>query len=72
MKRKEFLDKSRRLTIKEISVKLSEERKELFTLNQEKVLGKLKDVAKIGRAKRDIARLATLLDEKVSESVKEL
>lgn len=70
MKRKEFLDKSRRLTTSEISGKIAEERKQLFTLNQEKVLGKLKDVAKIGQLKRNIARLLTLLDEKVSETIK--
>ena len=70
MKRKEFLDKSRRLTIREISGKIAEERKQLFTLNQEKVLGKLKNVAKIGQLKHDIARLLTLLDEKVTETIK--
>jgi len=70
MKKTETLDKARRSTIKEISVKITENRKQLFTLNQEKILGKLKNVSEIGQIKKEIARLATVLDEKVSESVK--
>ena len=69
MKKTETLDKARRSTLKEISDKITENRKQLFTLNQEKVLGKLKNVAQIGQIKRNIARLSTILDEKVSESV---
>ena len=70
MKKTETLDKARRSTINEISVKITENRKQLFTLNQEKILGKLKNVSQIGQIKKEIARLATVLDEKVSESVK--
>ena len=70
MKKSELLDKTRKSTIKEISAKIAEERRQIFNLNQEKILGKLKDVAAIGRTKRRIARLLTVLDEKVSESVK--
>ncbi|MEK7202381.1 MAG: 50S ribosomal protein L29 [Patescibacteria group bacterium] len=70
MKKTEILDKARRSTLKEISDKITENRKQLFTLNQEKILGKLKNVAEIGQIKRNIARLSTILDEKVSESVK--
>lgn len=70
MKKTETLDKARRSTINEISVKITENRKQLFTLNQEKILGKLKNVSQIGQIKREIARLSTVLDEKVSETVK--
>ncbi|MDO8650128.1 MAG: 50S ribosomal protein L29 [Candidatus Berkelbacteria bacterium] len=70
MKKTETLDKARRSTIKEISVKITENRKQLFTLNQERILGKLKNVSEIGQIKKEIARLATVLDERVSESVK--
>ncbi|MEK7535352.1 MAG: 50S ribosomal protein L29 [Patescibacteria group bacterium] len=70
MKRTETLDKARRSTINEISVKITENRKQLFTLNQEKILGKLKNVSEIGQIKKEIARLATVLDEKVSEALK--
>ncbi|MDP3993281.1 MAG: 50S ribosomal protein L29 [bacterium] len=69
MKKTETLDKARRSTLKEISDKITESRKQLFTLNQEKVLGKLKNVSEIRQIKRNIARLSTVLDEKVSESV---
>lgn len=70
MKKTETLEKARRSTINEISVKITENRKQLFTLNQEKILGKLKNVAQIGQIKKEIARLSTILDEKVSEAVK--
>lgn len=70
MKKTETISKARRSTIKEISVRIAEEQKKLFNLNQEKILGKLKNVAEIGQIKRDIARLSTVIDEKVSESVK--
>lgn len=70
MKKTETLEKARRSTINEISVRITENRKQLFTLNQEKILGKLKNVSQIGQIKREIARLSTILDEKVSEAVK--
>ena len=70
MKKTTQLEEARRSTLKEISAKIAEERKLLFTLNQEKILGKLKNVSQIGQVKRNIARWTTVLDEKVSESVK--
>ncbi|MEK7171104.1 MAG: 50S ribosomal protein L29 [Patescibacteria group bacterium] len=70
MKKTELLDKARRSTTTEISAKIAEERTHLFTLKQDIVLGKLKNVAQIGQIKRNIARLSTILDEKVSELVK--
>ncbi|MCR4277476.1 MAG: 50S ribosomal protein L29 [Candidatus Berkelbacteria bacterium] len=70
MKKTETLDKARRSTINEISAKITENRKQLFTLNQEMILGKLKNVSQIGQIKREIARLSTVLDEKVSETVR--
>ena len=69
MKKTEIIDKARRSTLKEISDKITESRKQLFTLNQEKVLGKLKNVSEVRQIKRNIARLSTILDEKVSETV---
>ena len=70
MKKTETLDKARRSTVGEISARIAEERKQLLNLNQEKILGKLKNVSQIGRIKRDIARLSTVLDQLVSESIK--
>ncbi len=70
MKKSQVLDQARRSTVKELSDKISKEQKELFTLNQDKILGKLKNIAEIGQIKRNIARLSTILDQKVTESIK--
>lgn len=69
MSHTEELQKIRHWSVKEISGKITESKKELFTLNQEKILGKLKNVAQIGQKKRAIARLATILDEKISQTI---
>lgn len=71
MKKTEILNQARQSTIKEISAKIAIERKQLLTLQQEKILGKLTNIAKIGQTKRQIARLATVLDEKVSQTVEQ-
>lgn len=68
MKHREQLERARLLSVKEISVKMAEGRKELFIFQQEKILGKLKNVAQINHKRREIARLATILDEKVSQA----
>lgn len=68
MKNREQLERARLLSVKEISVKMAEGRKELFIFQQEKILGKLKNVAQINHKRREIARLATILDEKVSQA----
>lgn len=69
MKQKELLDKSRRLTVNELSAKIAEERKRLFTLDQEKILGKLKNTAEITATRKNIAKMLTVLDEKVTEAL---
>ena len=69
MKKTELLKQARQSSIGEISAKIADERKQLFILHQDKILGKLKNVAEIGQRKDDIARLMTILDEKVSETV---
>jgi len=66
-KNAEFLTKAQHLTPKQIFDRINQEKKQLFVLNQEKILGKLKDVSKIRSLRRDIARLSTVLDQKVSE-----
>jgi len=69
MKKTDLINQARSSTIKEISGKIANERKQLLILQQEKILGKLKNVSTIGQLKRQIARLSTVLDEKVSQSV---
>lgn len=69
MKRAELLKELRQSTVKEISAKISSERKEFFILNQDKVLGKIKNVAQIKQRKRNLARMLTTLDEKITENI---
>lgn len=66
MSHKENLDQIRQWTVKELSGKITETKKELFGLNQEKILGKLKNVAAIKQKKKLVARYATVLDQKIS------
>ena len=71
MQTKEQLERARLLSVKDFPVKIVEARKTLFALEQEKILGKLKDTNQIRRKKREIARLATVLDEKVTQMAKQ-
>lgn len=65
-KKTEYLAKTRHLTIKQISDRINQEKKQLFVLNQEKILGKLKDVSQIKEIRKNISRAATILDEKLT------
>ena len=69
MKRAEFLKEHRGLSIKEISARITDSRHKLTKLEQDRQLGKLKNFREITFLRKNIARLATLLDEKVSENV---
>lgn len=69
MKTKELLEKSRRLGSKELLAKVNEEQKRLFTLQQEKILGKLKNTGEITSTRKAVARLRTILDEKITEEM---
>ncbi len=65
MKRSEHLAALERLTDKQLSVKIAESQKSLIVKRQEKLLGKLKNTAELRTMRRDIARMKTLLDQKV-------
>lgn len=70
MKNKDFLAESRRMTPKQISDKIHMSKKRLIELDQEKLLGKLKNVSSRAILRRQIAQLMTIRDEKVSLEVK--
>lgn len=69
MKNREELQTFRALTPSQISDKITESRTKLLRLNQEKLLGKVNDVHGISRLKKSIARLSTLLDEKLTNQI---
>ncbi|HUD20475.1 MAG TPA: 50S ribosomal protein L29 [Candidatus Saccharimonadales bacterium] len=71
MKSIDFLKDHRSLTPKEISARITDSHKQLTRLEQDRQLGKLKNVHEITFLRKNIARLQTLLDEKVSERVSE-
>lgn len=69
MKRRDFLQDVRGLSIEKLSGKITESQKKLVLLAQDKLLGKLKNVRELTRLRIDIARMKTVLDEKVTEQV---
>ena len=70
MKRQEFLNEVRKMTAAQLAAKITASKKRLLELNQEKMLGKLKNFREIRVIKRAVARYSTVLDEKVTQSVK--
>ncbi|MBI4948110.1 50S ribosomal protein L29 [Candidatus Berkelbacteria bacterium] len=71
MKRKDELSGLRSLTEQKLSGKIVEEQKRLTTLMQQKALGSLKNVREISSVKKSIARIHTVLDQKLAEKIKE-
>ena len=59
----------REMTDRELELKLSELREDLFHLKIKKKLGELEDVAKVRKVKRDIARILTIMNERKREGV---
>ena len=66
MKVKDQLSELRRLTEGELSDKIINSQKNLVVKHQEKLLGKLKNTAELNYLKKEIARMKTILDEKVT------
>jgi large subunit ribosomal protein L29 len=54
----------RKLSLEELSQKSRELRDELFNVKVKHSTGQLEDTAKLGRLRRDVARVETLLREK--------
>ena len=68
-KRKDSVKDLRALTEVSIAKKNTELRKRLIELNQEKILGKLKNVGEIKQIRRLIATGHTILNEKITASI---
>jgi large subunit ribosomal protein L29 len=70
MKELDFLSSARRLTVEELTGKIQESKKRLIEMDQEKLLGKLKNTASRRILRRQVAQLMTLRDEKVGAEIK--
>ncbi|MFZ5451738.1 MAG: 50S ribosomal protein L29 [Thermodesulfobacteriota bacterium] len=57
----------RDLTLEELQAKLKETSEELFNLNFQHSSQQLGNTARLGQARRDLARLKTMLREKTGE-----
>jgi ribosomal protein L29 len=69
MKRRDLLSDIRGLSTEKLSGKIAESQKKLVLLQQDKLLGKLKNVRELSVLKTDIARMKTVLDEKITEGL---
>jgi ribosomal protein L29 len=69
VKRHDFIKEVRGFTVGELTGKIQMSKKRLLELEQEKLLGKLKDVSEIPQLRKQIAQLMTIRDEKVSNEV---
>jgi len=58
----------RALTVDELKQEESNYRKELFNLNFQKVTGELENPMRIKQVRRDIARVMTVMNEKLREA----
>ena len=54
----------RELSVEELVQKIRETKDELFNAKVKHATGQLEDTAKLGRLKRDVARLNTVLEER--------
>jgi len=70
MKKIDFLKELRHLSVEQLTGKIQESKRRLVETDQEKLLGKLKNVAERKYLRRQIAQMLTIRDEKISEKVK--
>lgn len=58
----------RGMTVDELRLEEANNRKELFNLNFQKVTGELENPMRIRQVRRDIARILTVMNEKIKEA----
>ena len=68
--RSDIVHQLRGLTTGQILGKITDSQKKLVSLQQDKTLGKLKNVHEITSVRKYIARAQTILDEKITAEVK--
>lgn len=58
------LEEMREKTVEELKVAVVDSKKQLFDLRVQKSLNKLENTAQIGKIKREIAQMKTVINEK--------
>ncbi|MGN0014606.1 MAG: 50S ribosomal protein L29 [Candidatus Gastranaerophilaceae bacterium] len=58
------LEEMREKTVDELKAEVVERKKQLFDLRVQKSLNKLENTAQIGKVKREIAQIKTVINEK--------
>ncbi len=70
MKTRNYLREARAFTVKQLTGKIDEGKKKLIDLDQQKLLGKLKNFGEISILRRRIAQLMTIRDEQITAQIK--
>ncbi len=70
IKQADFLKELRHLSVEQLTGKIQESKRRLIEIDQEKLLGKLKDLSSRKYLRRQIAQILTIRDEKIAEKVK--
>jgi ribosomal protein L29 len=71
VKQKDQLKELRGLSIDKLSGKIAESQKDLVLKQQDKLLGKIKNIKELSILRKSVARMKTVLDEKLAEQVKD-
>lgn len=69
MKKIEQLRELRALSANQLYGRITDSQKKLALFRQDKLLGKLKNTHEITEVRKSIARLQTILDEKLTENI---
>lgn len=69
MKVKEFIRDNQGLSVNQLSGKIKDTKAQLIKLKQDQVLGKLKKTSDIRLARKNLARLLTLFDQKITSQL---
>jgi len=69
MKYSQELTKQRGLTVNQLYGIVKQEKRKLLGLKQDLLLGKQKDTSLIRKARKHVARLLSIIDEKVSQEI---
>lgn len=69
MKRRDELQELRSLPANKLSDKITESQKQLILLEQDRLLGKIKNTRQLSTLRRSVARMKTILDEKITAEI---
>lgn len=64
MQSSKFIDEAKTKTIEQLNIELIEAKKELFNLRLKNATNQLSDTSKIGKVRKNIARIETIISIK--------